>query len=63
MVIMLNAFDGSLFALCDGVALERPGQTSTHTCTLLLAWVKALKGHIKLKQLLELDSKMTLVYP
>jgi hypothetical protein len=31
---MLNAFDGSLFALCDGVALERPGQTSTYTHTL-----------------------------
>jgi hypothetical protein len=31
---MLNTFDESLFALCDGVALERLGQTSTYTRTL-----------------------------
>jgi hypothetical protein len=34
MVIMLKAFDGSLFAICDGVALEKPGQTSIYTRTL-----------------------------
>jgi len=50
MVIMLDAFYGSLFALCGGVALERPGQTSTYTRTLPSAWVRTLRGHIKLKQ-------------
>jgi hypothetical protein len=58
---MLAAFYGSLFALCGGVALERPGQTSTYTRTLPSASVMPLSGHIKLKQLLDLDSKMTLV--
>jgi hypothetical protein len=61
MVIMLKAFYRSLFALCGGVALERPGQTSTSKCTLPSAGVRPLSGHIKLKQLLDLDSKMTLV--